>query len=500
MKFHLILGCATLVVAGTALVALFGSRTQEDGSATRKLRFNRLPVVYVNEWYGDDWWSSGDDWWGTDDYSKGDDWWGSGDDGFHHGGHGQGDDWHNDDYTFEYKPVASEFIKVTNGGYGGKSGRSLSELRFNKVPPVIEGYNTNAFRYTPSRDYVQGVHTALFPLMPSDYPLTGEKANIVRRETMADAVVLSGDIQLHGDSNPTVWLNRAGVTPIYPSDPAFWDELRPVVEAQIARRSGVSPSQMNYWPDSWADKTTLDAVAEAVQGEYPGLHQSTIIEKFFKDGVEMYRDMYPFRSVVDFIGTDIRLAAINTWAFEAVAPINFMLKWHYGVPRPEEVAWMIYKGQYTEADGVPADLVALIKSMDMEYATSFTAYVDGSPTHPSFPAMHSAGSTCSYWMPAVCDLSPEQYCEALRVDYAVAYARTIAGVHYPNDNYAGLNLGQRIIKEKLPPVLAEKYGYDEAKVARKLEALAFDWHDFDSSSCTIAGVSAADFLAAAKLN
>jgi hypothetical protein len=51
----------------------------------------------------------------------------------------------------------------------------------------------------------------------------------------------------------------------------------------------------------------------------------------------------------------------------------------------------------------------------------------GSPLHPSWPAMHAAGSTCSYWLPAIAKISPEQYCEALRLDYAVAFARTVAG-------------------------------------------------------------------------
>jgi hypothetical protein len=41
--------------------------------------------------------------------------------------------------------------------------------------------------------------------------------------------------------------------------------------------------------------------------------------------------------------------------------------------------------------------------------------------------MHAAGSSCSYWIPAVAKLTPEQYCEALRVDFAVAFARTVAG-------------------------------------------------------------------------
>ncbi|KAL3894305.1 MAG: hypothetical protein SGARI_007787, partial [Bacillariaceae sp.] len=83
---------------------------------------------------------------------------------------------------------------------------------------------------------------------------------------------------------------------------------------------------------------------------------------------------------------------------------------------------------------------------------------------------------------------------ALRVDYAVAYARTVAGVHYPMDNFAGLNIGLNIIKEKLPAHLADYYGYDEGMVRSKLEALTFDWETFDPYECTIAGVPVGDRL------
>jgi hypothetical protein len=150
--------------------------------------------------------------------------------------------------------------------------------------------------------------------------------------------------------------------------------------------------------------------------------------------------------------------------------------------------------------------------------------------HPSWPAMHSSGSSCSYWLPAVAKLSPQQYCEALRLDYAVAYARTVAGkrhhktfflvvdrewrlgaisrpylmdryilsfgsgVHYPMDNFAGLNLGLNIIKDKLPGHLANYYGYKEDMVRAKLESLAFDWETFDPYSCTIDGIPVGERL------
>lgn len=155
------------------------------------------------------------------------------------------------------------------------------------------------------------------------------------------------------------------------------------------------------------------------------------------------------KSKIDFIQLQVRMAQINTWSLEAVADTNFALKWKYGVPRPEEVAFYIYQTdkeklleQYTGKEAIPETLITKIKDMNLKDAFDFTAYKDaGSPMHPSFPAMHSAGSTCSLWVPALYKITAEQYTELVLTDFAVAYARTVAGVHYPQDNIAGLNIG-----------------------------------------------------------
>ena len=95
-------------------------------------------------------------------------------------------------------------------------------------------------------------------------------------------------------------------------------------------------------------------------------------------------------------------------------------------------------------------------------------------------------SLTSLFLPyiVILDLTEEQYCEALRVDYAVAFARTCAGVHYGTDNLAGLNLGQEIIADKLAQHLATTYGSDPDKVQAKMDRLRFDWANFDSFTCT----------------
>jgi hypothetical protein len=103
------------------------------------------------------------------------------------------------------------------------------------------------------------------------------------------------------------------------------------------------------------------------------------------------------------------------------APTNFLLKWSVGRPRPEEIAMLIENGIITtEADGVPTDVVSAVKAMNLERAEDFTAYQEGCPLHPSWPAMHSASSASSLWLAVVANLTPSQYGQqVLRTDYAV---------------------------------------------------------------------------------
>ena len=183
---------------------------------------------------------------------------------------------------------------------------------------------------------------------------------------MAVSVVIGGDAQLQNFEDADHWLSDDPITsaiidPIYPtyangtSNHKFWDELRKVISAQMTREDDQSPSDLNRWPALWMQRTvilspwpgistdnpkelSLNSVAAAVNGKYSAYHQQMFIKKLFSEELQIYLDLgQPFRCVNDFIGMGIRFAAINTWAFEVVAPINFMLKWHFGVPRPEEV-------------------------------------------------------------------------------------------------------------------------------------------------------------------
>jgi len=397
----------------------------------------------------------------------------------------------------------------------------LNDISFKKFS-LIEGGNEEEYNEAMTNANGDVLPSDTDPLPRSAYPLKSSFAEVLRNESNGDAIVLKEDVQIERQfpppPPPQADADYWKLEPIYPENPMFLKELNVVAKLQVARRKNTEcPSTYYGWPKIFKNcevdrmnAFTLEDIAAAVNSEYPASIQMVFIKQFFgflkgKDDRKSILDMgQPIGSSRDFIGVQVRIAAINTWSFEVVAPVNFMLKWHYGMPRPEEVAWLIANDLIRDdlsCSDEGCDLVATIKCMGLKSRKDFTAYNDenanenGSPTHPSFPAMHSAGSTLSTWLPALFKLTPEQYEEAVLIDHAVAMARTVAGVHYEQDNIAGLNVGRRIVEETLPGFVAENYGYDECMVKDRLEALSFDWKCFDSRDMTIEGLCVADFFA-----
>lgn len=196
----------------------------------------------------------------------------------------------------------------------------------------------------------------------------------------------------------------------------------------------------------------------------------------------MDRSILPADSRASFLRGPVSLSDLNTWAIGVVGPQNFGVKWHAGRARPEEVAMKIKDGSIPP-EYVNPELLSRLALIDFDEPTAFTAYPEGSPKHPSWPAMHSAASAGSLWIPLVMDLTPEQVCMVQAVDYAVAYARTVAGVHFPSDNIDGLNLGQEILAYEIPDVLVERFGANRQAVKDKIRTIRFDWNDYLTSDC-----------------
>jgi hypothetical protein len=249
------------------------------------------------------------------------------------------------------------------------------------------------------------------------------------------------------------------------------------------------PLVMPRVTDQWKGFSIVD-VAEAVHDEFPGIYHTKMIENWLETGgITFSNDAIPRLSETapDFNRGPIMLADMIGRGVRLVGPCNFCLKWEAGMPRPEEIAFAVDQGTLPIPQHIGQKrakrLKDTLRDFNMKDPTDFTAYAEGSPTHPSWPAMHSAAASASFWLDVVMDLTPEQLCEARMLDYSVSFARTVAGVHYEGDNFSGLMVGQSILAQRLPAVLADEYGSDMAKVQARIDAKRYDWTTFEDSDC-----------------
>jgi hypothetical protein len=319
-------------------------------------------------------------------------------------------------------------------------------------------------------------------LVAEDYPLQGYMGYWVRQSKCPSVVMEKDCFECQVPFEDLV--NLVGGHPTHPSgnpESPYWTEFREVVDMQKLRLQGADPMTVMPLADTWKNMS-IAAVAEAVHNEYPGFHHETLIKSLLSQGVEVDRSIIPFKCETEFLRQIVMLSDLNTWAIGTVGPPNFGVKWHVGRVRPEEVAWMIAQGNLT-TDVVPVDIVESVEAMNLMQAVDFTAYPEGCPMHPSWPAMHSAASVGSLWLAVVLNLTEAQWCQAKLVDYDIAYARTVAGVHYSSDNIAGLTLGQELLATYLPGHLAARYGSNEETVRVKIDQYRFNWSEFLSSDC-----------------
>ena len=225
-----------------------------------------------------------------------------------------------------------------------------------------------------------GTTPDFLPLTADDYPMVGSVATSLKTQSNAVSVVIPGDAALFGLRPENRYLELVGGRPSFPNsdEDTFWHEFQEIVDLQLARRADVAPSTLFTLPSLWAD-SDIEEVAEAVRDEYPGSIQADLIQSLWDQNVKLDNDIIPFRSNSDFVGRNIMMTTVNTWAIGIVAAPNFYLKWYVGRPRPEEIAWKIATKELTELDGVPSSTIDDIQSMSLTSAPSFTAYEEGSP-------------------------------------------------------------------------------------------------------------------------
>ena len=87
-------------------------------------------------------------------------------------------------------------------------------------------------------------------------------------------------------------------------------------QVQLERRKGNLPTDPNIWtpPDLWKD-WNANEVAESVHDEFPGKLQALLLDWMINNGgIKLDNNIVPFRCRDDFIGTNVRLAALLTSA------------------------------------------------------------------------------------------------------------------------------------------------------------------------------------------
>jgi len=360
-----------------------------------------------------------------------------------------------------------------------------------------QGVNASNFRFrkfnvtnTARRSTVTGI---TFPLSLREADILREPGatrsiSVVRDEEVCAPPPYRVDLDLCIDD-----LKKKGLYPVtHPEDEAFWEQFEVVVEAQRYIKMKQEdpcipdplPKVMPYLTQYWKGFDILE-VAEAVHDEFPGKWHYAMLEEWVGKGEVVYDDkVVPKFGNYDFLRRQVMLSDMVGYAFRSSGPCNFSLKWREGRARPEEVAFAIFEKTLNTPRGIDLSAIAqAIRNMDLKDPTDFTAYAEGSPTHPSWPAMHSASSASSFWLDVILILTPEQRCTARMLDWSVSYARTVAGVHYPDDNLAGLTVGQGILAQILPDYLERNYNADKHIVKKKIEKAMFDWNEFVDSDC-----------------
>lgn len=334
---------------------------------------------------------------------------------------------------------------------------------------------------------------------PIKFPLNITSAKYLRDSSKSVSVLLPDEgCTAHVDFEQVkdALRNVSGTShypPPHPDDidaTIFWEKFEEIVKVRslIKRKEDnlclddpikeIMPC--SSMPEMWREYDYID-IAHAVHNEFPGIYHIRLIANWLEQkSLVLNNDVIPKNAQLDFLHGPVMLADMVGAAIRLVGDCIFSLKWEQGRARPEEIVWKIYMN---EIEPPSSTIRTDILDMNLKSANTFTSYDEGSPTHPSWPAMHSASSSASLWLNVVANLTDEQKCEIRKLDYAIAFARTVAGVHYSDDNIAGLVVGQEILSLRLPEYLGSVYGANRYFTEHAIKNAQYNWTEFKDSDC-----------------
>ncbi len=279
------------------------------------------------------------------------------------------------------------------------------------------------------------------------------------------------------DADPRVLIKSHEIPlPLYPGDDGFWAQFEYVLDrVSLAKRMSAVTGVANCIEAQGV--RTFDQAAKLVHKDWPGDIMLFAAKAAVDDPETIWREFDGIQGpFTDWVVLLNRL--VNT-APHWVSPSSFANKAHFLMPRPEEVAGAIARGEI--------DCPSLIKSklMDTFGGTldgiaadqrTFTMYPEGSPGHGSYWGMHPAAAGAALAIILLMlktSQTVKSDCELCA--FNVADFRAYAGVHYPMDNLTGLAGGHEAVARKLPEYAQSEIGMDADQVREYLAETKVYW-------------------------
>lgn len=214
--------------------------------------------------------------------------------------------------------------------------------------------------------------------------------------------------------------------------------------------------------------------AGLVRADFPTDIITGLAKYLYGKGVKQ-RELLAKTPYSKFTDNQVMLGHLIGWAVHTVSPNAFAAKWYFGQPRPEEVIGAWAREEIEAPIHIDQQLRQLVNiDQVLSDQRKFTMYPEGSPNHPSMPAMHGAAGGIAILFGLFFELDELMLDQVRRTAANIAFFRNFAGVHYRTDSVAGLNLGEVVLQKALPAKLAE-YGADIEETQEIIDGLMTNW-------------------------
>jgi len=179
--------------------------------------------------------------------------------------------------------------------------------------------------------------------------------------------------------------------------------------------------------------------------------------------------------------------ATNFWAEVGVCAMRvalnqaFGFKWEQMIARPEERVAAVLAGKLAAPDWFERELrQEVFVDAVLSDPRKFTIYDEGCPLHPSYPAGHGAAAGATYALLTLkygLNKKSKLHDDIGQTCLSFAHCRTLAGVHYAQDNLQGFRLGVMTIKQGIVDLLktARLPESDIAEVAEASRDIPLEW-------------------------